>query len=85
MINFYVKIPSNWGKFLKLEQNEAKLAHFLSKRIVCIGYVATEGKQPCTTLENNIVCAAHINNVHDFTRMILHTLHCAKKGYVGLS
>ena len=48
---------------------------------MCIGSVATEGKQLYTTLENNIVCAVHIDNVHDFTRMILHTIHCVKKGY----
>ena len=36
--------------------------HFLAERI---GSVAPEGKQVCTTLENNIVCAAHINNAHD--------------------
>ena len=55
MINFHVKIPSNWGKFLKLEQNKAKLVHFLAERI---GSLATEGKQLCTALENNTVCAA---------------------------
>ena len=76
MINFHVKIPSNWGKVLKLEQNKAKLVYFLTERIVS---VATEGKQLCTALENNIVCTAHINNVHHFTRMIL---HCVKKNII---
>ena len=55
-------IPSNWETFLKLEQNKAKLFHFLTERI---GSVGTEGKQLCTTVENNFVCTAHINNVHD--------------------
>ena len=72
---------------MKPGQNKAKLFHFLAERI---GSVATEGKQLCTTLENNVVCAFHINNVHDLTpcdnkeadtRIILHTLHCAKQGY----
>ena len=55
-------ILSNWGTFLELEQNKTKPFHFLAKHI---GSVATEVKQLCTTLENNIVCATHINNVHD--------------------
>ena len=67
-----------WEKFLKLEQNKARPFHVLVERI---GSVETEGKQLCTTLEKNIVCVTHINNAHDFIRMILHTLHCAKEGY----
>ena len=57
-----ISIPSNWGTFLKLEQNKAKLFHFLADRI---GSVATEGKQLCTTVEINFVCTARTNNVHD--------------------
>ena len=80
-------IPSNWETFLKLEQNKAKLSQFFAERI---GSVATEGKQLCTTVENNSVCAAHINNIHDLvpydyqeanTRIILHSLHCPKQVY----
>ena len=79
--------PSSSETFLKLEQNKAKLSHFLAENI---GSVAAEGKQLCTALENNSVYAAHINNVHDIapsnheeadTRIILHTFHCAKQGY----
>ena len=71
----------DWGRFLKPEQNKANLFHFLAERV---GSVATEGKQLCTTLENNIVYSFHINNVHDLTpcdheeadtRIILHTVH----------
>ena len=39
--------PSNFGMFLKLEQNKAKLSHFRARNI---GSVATEGKQLCTAL-----------------------------------
>ena len=55
--------PSNFGTFLKLEQNKAKLPHFLALNI---GSVSTEGKQLCTALENNSMCATH-NNIHDIT------------------
>ena len=52
--------------------------------------VATKAKQLCSKLENNIVCADHINNVHASApcdheqvdiRIILHILYCAKQGY----
>ena len=79
--------PSSSETFLKLEQNKAKLSHFLAENI---GSVAAEGKQLCTALENNSVYAVHINIVHDIapcnheeadTRIILHTFYRAKQGY----
>ena len=39
---------------LETGENKVKLLHFLAERIIS---VATEGKQPCTTLENNILAA----------------------------
>ena len=72
---------------MKLKQNEAKLFYFLSEYI---GSVATEEKYLFTTLDKNIICAVHINNVYDLsscdheeanTSIILHALHCAKQGH----
>ena len=45
---------------LKLEQNKAKLLLFLAESIIS---VSTEGKQPYTTLENNILAARPTSSV----------------------